>query len=31
MKKINFDKYEIKKIKFLNFTSNLILIGSKSS
>lgn len=31
MKKINFDKYEIKKIKFLNFTSNMILIGSKSS
>jgi len=29
MKKLNFDKYEIKKIKFLTFSSNLILIGSK--
>ena len=29
MKKLNFDKYEIKKIKFLTFSYNLILIGSK--
>ncbi len=29
MKKLNFNKYEIKKIKFLTFSSNLILIGSK--
>ena len=30
MKKLNFEKYEIKKIKFLSFSSNLILIGTKS-
>ena len=30
MKKLNFEKYEIKKIKFLYFSSNLILIGTKS-
>ena len=29
MKKLNFNKYEIKKIKFLTFSSNIILIGSK--
>ena len=30
MKKLNFKKNEIKKIKFLSFSSNLILIGTKS-
>ena len=29
MKKLNFYNYEIKHVKFLNFTSNLILIGTK--
>ena len=30
MEKLNFNNYEIKKIKFLSFSSNLILIGTKS-
>ena len=30
MKKLDFEKYELKNIKFFLFHSNLILIGSKN-